>query len=88
MPTIGPLELLVILVVALLVVGPRRLPEVGRSIGRALREFRRAQDEVRRTMSLDLDETPPATSPPNREGVDARGDPMRDPPPTSAEGEG
>ncbi len=53
---IGPLELMVILVVALLIVGPKRLPEVGRSIGRGLREFRRAQEEVRRTISLDLDD--------------------------------
>jgi sec-independent protein translocase protein TatA len=59
---IGPLELMVILVVALLVVGPTRLPEVGRSIGRGLREFRKAQDEVQRTLRLSLDETddPPA----------------------------
>jgi TatA/E family protein of Tat protein translocase len=44
---IGPLELMVILLLALVVVGPSKLPEVGRSIGRALREFRKVQDEVR-----------------------------------------
>jgi TatA/E family protein of Tat protein translocase len=60
MPNIGPMELLVILVLALIVVGPNRLPEIGRSIGRALREFRRAQDEVRQTLRFDLeDEEPP-----------------------------
>jgi sec-independent protein translocase protein TatA len=59
---IGPLELMVILVVALLVVGPKRLPEVGRSIGRGLREFRRAQQEVQRTISIGLEE-PSSTSP-------------------------
>ncbi len=53
---IGPLELMVILVIALLVVGPKRLPEVGRSIGRGLREFRKAQDEVRQTLRFDLDD--------------------------------
>jgi sec-independent protein translocase protein TatA len=57
---IGPLELMVILVVALLVVGPKRLPEVGRSIGRGLREFRKAQDEVTRTLRLSLDDEPPS----------------------------
>lgn len=57
---IGPLELMVILVIALLVVGPKRLPEVGRSIGRGLREFRRAQDEVQRSIRLSLDEEPPS----------------------------
>ena len=53
---IGPLELMVILVIALLVVGPHRLPEVGRSIGRGIREFRKAQDEVQKTIQAALDE--------------------------------
>ena len=48
MLNIGPQEMLVILLVALVVVGPQRLPEMGRTIGKALRELRRAQDEVRR----------------------------------------
>src|SRR5581483_7101509 len=61
---IGPLELMVILIVALLVVGPRRLPELGRSIGRGLREFRRAQEEVQRTLQLTLGETEPEESEP------------------------
>ena len=56
MLNIGPFELIVILLVALLVVGPARLPEMGRSVGRSLRELRRAQDEVRRSLELDLDE--------------------------------
>jgi len=53
---IGPLELIVILVIALLVVGPHRLPEVGRSIGRGIREFRRAQEEVQKTIQSALNE--------------------------------
>jgi sec-independent protein translocase protein TatA len=74
---IGPLELMVILIVALLVVGPSRLPEVGRSIGRGLREFRRAQDEVQRSLRLSLDDEPPSrpmrgagttTTPPDDQG--------------------
>jgi sec-independent protein translocase protein TatA len=56
MLNIGPQELLVILVIALLVVGPKRLPELGRSIGRGLRELRKAQDDVRRTIQVNLDE--------------------------------
>lgn len=44
---IGFPELLVILAIALLIFGPKKLPEVGRSIGRALREFRRTSDEIK-----------------------------------------
>ena len=39
---IGPLELVVVLVIALLVIGPQRLPDVARSLGRGMREFRSA----------------------------------------------
>ena len=40
MPTIGPMELIVVMVIALIVLGPKRLPEMGRSLGRGMREFR------------------------------------------------
>jgi TatA/E family protein of Tat protein translocase len=50
---IGPLELVVILVVALLVFGPKRVPELARSIGRGLAEFRRASNDLRESLSLD-----------------------------------
>ena len=42
MPNIGPLELVVILIIALLVLGPKRLPDAGRSIGKGIREFKEA----------------------------------------------
>lgn len=45
--SIGFPELIVILSIALLVFGPKKLPEVGRSIGRALREFRKTSDEIK-----------------------------------------
>jgi sec-independent protein translocase protein TatA len=42
MPNIGPLEIVVILIVALIVFGPKRLPELGRSAGKGIREFKSA----------------------------------------------
>jgi sec-independent protein translocase protein TatA len=48
---VQPTHLLVILVVALLVLGPKRLPEVGRSVGRSIRDFRGAVDDVKVDLS-------------------------------------
>jgi Tat protein translocase TatB subunit len=59
MLNIGPQELLIILIIALIVVGPQRLPTLGRSIGRGLRELRKAQDEVKQTIKGTLDEETP-----------------------------
>ncbi|HKH26400.1 MAG TPA: twin-arginine translocase TatA/TatE family subunit [Acidimicrobiia bacterium] len=47
MPQIGPLEILVVLIVALVVFGPTKLPELGRQVGRGYREFRRFQQGIR-----------------------------------------
>jgi len=40
MPNVGPMELIIILVIALVVLGPKKLPEVGRSLGQGMREFK------------------------------------------------
>jgi sec-independent protein translocase protein TatA len=40
MPNVGPMELVLVLAIALIVLGPKKLPEVGRSIGHGLREFK------------------------------------------------
>jgi sec-independent protein translocase protein TatA len=40
MPNIGPLEIVVVLIIALIVFGPKRLPELGRSMGKGIREFK------------------------------------------------
>jgi sec-independent protein translocase protein TatA len=61
-PSIGAPELLVIIVLALIIFGPRRLPEIGRTVGKSMREFRRAAAELRAEIENDLDEEePPAT---------------------------
>jgi sec-independent protein translocase protein TatB len=53
--SIGTTELLVILVVALVVFGPRRLPEIGRKIGKGMAEFRRASDDFKRTWEREVE---------------------------------
>jgi sec-independent protein translocase protein TatA len=61
MPNVGPMELVIVLVVALIVLGPKRLPEVGRSLGNGLREFKDSlqnpgQDDD--DVQLDVEEPP------------------------------
>lgn len=46
---IGTTELIVVLLVALILFGPRKLPELGRSLGQAMSQFRRASDDFKRT---------------------------------------
>ena len=69
---VGPTELIVILVLALLVFGPKRLPEMSRQIGRGLREFRRAtqdvQNEIQGVLSMDEDDEPAASANSNGHG--------------------
>lgn len=60
---IGPTELIVILAIALLVVGPKKLPELGKTIGKSMREFRRAQDELKSSFDLSAMDEPAAKAP-------------------------
>ena len=53
MPTPGPLELVIILVIALLVLGPGRLPDVGSALGKSLREFRKASSDIQDAVKVD-----------------------------------
>jgi TatA/E family protein of Tat protein translocase len=50
---IGPGELIIVLVIALLVVGPGKLPDVGSALGKSIREFRKAATDVKETTSLE-----------------------------------
>jgi len=54
LPNIGPLEVLVILIIALVVFGPKRLPELGRSLGKGINEFKRASNELKSTFEEEV----------------------------------
>ena len=60
---IGPTELIVILLIALIVFGPKRLPEVGKTLGRSLQEFRRASNDLREELQRGINEEPSARDP-------------------------
>jgi sec-independent protein translocase protein TatA len=63
---IGPLEIVVVLIIALIVFGPKRLPELGRSLGKGIREFRGS-------LGGDDDDEDDRTSPPE---IEPRGEPV------------
>jgi TatA/E family protein of Tat protein translocase len=50
--SIGPAEIIIVLVIALLVFGPSRLPQMGRSLGRGVREFKKAADTAKNELGL------------------------------------
>jgi TatA/E family protein of Tat protein translocase len=75
--SIGMPELIIILVIALIIFGPRKLPELGRSLGRSINEFKKASNELRSTLEEEIrveevrdrttaaaTATPPAATPP------------------------
>jgi len=74
---IGMPELIIILVIALIIFGPRKLPELGRSLGKSINEFKKASNELRSTLEDEIrveeqrdrasavtPATPPAATPP------------------------
>jgi sec-independent protein translocase protein TatA len=64
MPSLGPAEILVILVVALLVFGPNKMPEIARQVGRGMRELRRVQQHLSSELHDVVAEFGPDDAPP------------------------
>ena len=70
MPNVGPLELAIVLIIALVVFGPKRLPELGKSVGRGIREFKGSlsgdhdddDDEPRSQAKIESAQPPPPPS--------------------------
>ena len=65
--SVGPMELVIVLVIALIILGPKRLPEAGKSLGRGMREFKNSiagmsgnddEDEERSTLTASTASTP------------------------------
>jgi sec-independent protein translocase protein TatB len=65
MPAVGPLEILMVSVVALIVFGPEKLPEIARTVGKALADFRRVVDDAKSEFQagMDFDDDAPAYHP-------------------------
>ncbi len=90
--SIGVPELIIILTIALIIFGPRKLPELGRSLGRSLSEFKRASNELRATLDEEIraDEQrqpePARPAPPATPGASATEPPPAAPPTPAADG--
>ena len=81
-PNIGPGELILILIIALVVLGPGKLPDVAASLGKSVREFRKAATDVQDAAKLDA--PPPAPAPPAQAEAPApAANPAPVPPPTA-----
>ena len=83
---IGPFELLLVLVLVLLIIGPGKLPEVGSAIGKTIREFRKASTDVQDSLSVDPAKpvstaaaTPATAAPPATPAAEAPAEVREDP---------
>ncbi len=63
---IGAPELIIILVIALLIIGPGKLPDVGQALGKSIREFRKASSDIQEAVKVDASPLPaqPTAAPP------------------------
>jgi sec-independent protein translocase protein TatA len=82
---LGMQEMIVIFVIALLIFGPKKLPDLGRSLGRGLAEFKRASEELKQGLAVELsaeeekaaavaheDRRPPTTDAPSTESAEVK----------------
>jgi len=81
MPNIGPGELILILVIAIVFIGPGRLPDVGAALGKSIREFRKASTDMAEATRIDTSPLPPASP---VAAVPVPPAPAADPAPTAA----
>jgi|SRR5438093_10207600 len=72
MPTPGPLELVIILVIALIILGPGKLPDVGASLGKSIREFRKASSDIQEAATVKVDTSPLPPAPAATEAAAAQ----------------
>ena len=80
--SIGAPELIVIFIVALLIFGPRKLPELGRALGRGISEFRKATTDLKSTLEREIAEGETGLGPPPVAGLSSKAPaPVPDPPP-------
>ncbi len=85
MPSLGPLEILVVLVVAMLVFGPDKLPEIARQVGKGLSELRRVQHHLRGELDdaihSVMDDDKPQVASPDAAPIVPETSPVEIPPP-------
>ena len=55
MPNIGPMEIAIVLIIALVIVGPKKLPELGKSLGQTLGQFKRASEDFKRSWEEEVE---------------------------------
>jgi sec-independent protein translocase protein TatA len=76
LPNIGPGELIIILIIALVVLGPGKLPDVASALGKSVREFHKAASDIQDAAKIDTPAAPPAVSAPTPTAIAAPATPQ------------
>ena len=90
---LGPFEILLILLVVLLLFGAKRIPEIARGLGKGIREFKDATNEIKQELTVDpprtqIPQAPPAQAQPSQPATTQVAAPPTPPAPPPAEGQG